>query len=139
MWYNPIILFLLNSPLHGFISRSMMAVTLTGRVSGRRLRLPVSYLQEQGELLTLSPRRRVWWRNLRGGAPLDVRLRGEFHHAQGCVDEQPEAVAAGLARLLALEPRYARALGIRAGRNGQPEAEDLARAAGDYVLVRIRL
>jgi hypothetical protein len=27
-------------------------------------------------LLTMSPKDRLWWRNLRGGAPVTVRLQG---------------------------------------------------------------
>jgi deazaflavin-dependent oxidoreductase (nitroreductase family) len=76
---------LLRSPAHSLVSGAFMLITVTGRKTGRRYTTPVNYVQD-GELLTvLSWRERSWWRNVRGGAPVTVRLRGKNRSAFACV------------------------------------------------------
>jgi len=80
MWFNPIIEWLLHSPLHGLLSKNTKLITYTGQKSGNKFTTPVYYLSFQdsgGEFLaTTSQRDRVWWRNLRCRAPGSVRLQG---------------------------------------------------------------
>lgn len=72
---NPLMKALLRSPLHGLLSNSLMALTFQGRKSGKRYTIPVGYLQ-RGDTLYLFTHS-SWWKNLRGGAPVTVRLRGQ--------------------------------------------------------------
>lgn len=46
--------------------------------SGRRFTIPVGYRRVDGrvEIVAGWPERKRWWRNLRGGAPVVIRLRG---------------------------------------------------------------
>jgi deazaflavin-dependent oxidoreductase (nitroreductase family) len=67
---------LLRSPLHGLISRRILLITFTGHKSGRVYTTPTEYVQ-QGDTVTLfTQKSRIWWKNLRGGAPVTLRLRG---------------------------------------------------------------
>jgi deazaflavin-dependent oxidoreductase (nitroreductase family) len=68
---------LLRSPLHGLGSGSFMLVTFSGRRSGRVYTIPVNYVRDGDVLLVVSYRHRTWWRNLRRGAPVTVRVKGE--------------------------------------------------------------
>jgi F420H(2)-dependent quinone reductase len=80
---NRLIAGLLRSPLHSLVSRRLMLITVTGRRTGREHTLPVMYTRA-GETLTVPvmwPERKLWWRNLRGGAPVSVRLHGRQLHA----------------------------------------------------------
>ena len=43
MWFNPIVIGLLRSPLHGVMSASTALFTLRGRQSGRSITLPANY------------------------------------------------------------------------------------------------
>lgn len=77
--FNPIAKTILRSPLHGLLSRQLLLITFTGRKSGHIFTTPAMYEQE-GEMLRLhvgSP----WWKNLRDGATVRVRLRGTEHAA----------------------------------------------------------
>src|SRR4030042_5733909 len=76
MWFNPLIAAVLRSPFHGMLSRSVMLMTVTGRKSRAAYTTPVNYLPVGEELWTVSFRNRTWWRNLRGGAAVTLRLRG---------------------------------------------------------------
>lgn len=72
---NPVMKALLRSPLHGLLSGSLMALTFEGHKSGKRYTIPVGYLQTDDKLYLFTHSN--WWKNLRGGAPVTVRLRGQ--------------------------------------------------------------
>ena len=93
---NRAVAVLLRSPLHPLVSGRLTLITVTGRRSGRRHTFPVAYSQSEERLRipVLWPRRKVWWRNLRDGAPISLRLRGEHRtgSAHAKVDG-PDAVS----------------------------------------------
>src|SRR5712691_523168 len=70
---NVAVQLLLRSPLHFWLSDTMLLLTYTGRKSGRRDTNPVSYSRE-GDVVTVFTYR-SWWRNLRGGAPVRVEIK----------------------------------------------------------------
>lgn len=76
---NPLVGWLIRSPLHWLASRRIALVTYPGRRSGRRYTIPVGYEME-GLQLTIavgSPDRKVWWRSLTGtGARVELVVRG---------------------------------------------------------------
>jgi hypothetical protein len=88
---NQVVRLLLRSPLHRVFSGRLALITVTGRRTGREHTLPVAYEQD-GARVTIPvmwPERKLWWRNLRGGAPVRLRLRGEERtgHAQARGDQ----------------------------------------------------
>lgn len=85
---------MLSSPLHPLVSRQLTLITVTGRRTGREHTLPVGY-KLNGERLTIPvlwPGRKLWWRNLSGGAPVRLRFRGKDRTGQAQVlgDERSE-------------------------------------------------
>src|SRR5947209_13860902 len=74
--YNPIVISLLRSPLHSLIDKSTILITLTGRKSGKKYTIPVSYIRDGDKLLMISQREHSWWKNLRGGAQLLFIYKG---------------------------------------------------------------
>ena len=100
-----------------------MLITVTGRKSGRLYTTPVNYVRDGDTITVVSRPNRTWWRNLRGGAPVAVRVSGkDLKGVAEVVVDDKEAVAKAL---LALHPRYS--------------AERAARRAQDRVLVRIKV
>lgn len=89
---NPVMRLVLRSPAHGALSGRLALITVTGRRSGRRFTFPVGYRETDGriEIVVGWPARKRWWRNLRGGGPVLIRLRGEEHSgwAEAHGDEQ---------------------------------------------------
>jgi hypothetical protein len=65
----------LRSPLHGLLSRRLLLLTFSGRVSGKTFTTPVLYEQEGATLLLRAGG--AWWKNLRGGVAVRVLLRGK--------------------------------------------------------------
>src|SRR3712207_86953 len=72
---NPTFKALLRTPAHGALSKQLMLLSFKGRRTGKQFTIPVGYAEyDEGLLIaTESP----WWKNLRGGAPVEVWLRGK--------------------------------------------------------------
>ena len=139
MWYNPILTWLLRSPFHGMLSDSTMLITVTGRKSGKAISTPVNYVDMGEELLTVSFRRRRWWRNLRGGASVTLRLGDRNMKANSTVIEDDEGVAKQLGAYFKKVPQYAKYLHVRLDEKGAPMADDVLKSAKERVVILTRL
>jgi len=139
MWYNPMMIWLLKSPLHGMISRGVMLVTVTGCKSGRTISIPTNYLRDGNTLCVISWRERTWWKNLRGGANVWVLLSGHSMEGRGQVIEEEKAVAQRLFEYYRKVPKVAKYVQIDLDAAGLPLSEDCERAAQKMVMIRIKV
>lgn len=135
---NSFMTFMLRSPLHGIMSGSTMLITVTGRKSGRPITTPVNYYQEGDTLWVISNRERTWWRNLKGGVPVKLHLRGREKSGFGEVLLDEAAVAPQIGEYVRHLPISARSLGVHI-QDGQPDPADLRRLAKERVMIRIKL
>ncbi len=139
MWFNPIMIWLLKSPLHGFVSKGVMLVTVTGRKSGKLISTPTNYLRDGNTLWIISWRERKWWRNLRGGANVQTLLAGQNLKGRGQIIEEGPAVAQSLFEYYRKVPKAAKYVGIGLDAAGMPVSVDCESAAQKMVVVRIDL
>lgn len=95
---NRIVKFLLNTPFHGLVSGSLMLITFTGRKSGKIYTTPVQYGREGNTVTFFSQKQRSWWKNLLGGAPVNLRLQGR--DVQGTAEALPDTDEATLRETL---------------------------------------
>lgn len=93
---NPAVKAILRSRAHRILSSRLAVITFTGRRSGRRYSLPISYRQTDGTVTigVGAPERKQWWRNLRSAGPVRLRLRGVDHEgwARATGDEGSQVV-----------------------------------------------
>lgn len=77
--FNPLVVAILRSPAHRLLSGALLLLTVTGRRSGRNFTFPVMYAPDGDDLLVFvgMHEEKQWWRNLRGGAEVTVRVRGQ--------------------------------------------------------------
>jgi deazaflavin-dependent oxidoreductase (nitroreductase family) len=137
--YNPIVIWLLHSPLHNLMDKSTVLITFTGRKSGKRYTIPVSYLRDGDTLMMISQRDHSWWKNLRGGAQVTLFMQGHTLKARGEVFTDAEAVVNKLLLFLQQFPGYQRLMHIKLAANGQPEnPEAFQRYAQGMVIVRMK-
>lgn len=137
-WLNRTMRFLLRSPAHGLVSKSVLLITFTGRKSGKTYTTPVDYSQD-GDLVSIFTHA-AWWKNLSGGAPVTLRLRGRDvrGHAEPVADDK-QAVAAGLTAHLRKVPSDARYYDVTLDSDGEPDPAAVDKAAQSVVMVRVRL
>ena len=136
MSYNPIMIWLLYSPLHAILSGVMMGINYTGRKSGKHYRLPIGYLSLGDALLTTSYKSRKWWRNLRGGVDVTLRLQGKDVAGYSTVVEDEQGVMEGIKAFIQRDLRTARMFKVKLGEDGEPDLESLRQAAKERVIVR---
>ena len=137
--YNPLMKWLLRSPLHGVISGMYLLITFTGRKSGRTYATPVEYCRDGTDLIFLTAPERVWWRNLKGGAPVTVRVQGQAlaGTATTTLGDQ-DAYADAMRAYFRKFPGRAKMFHIRLA-DGEPDRDDCAAQADQHVVVRIQV
>ena len=139
MWYNPLIKLLLRSPLHGMVSKGILLLDYTGRKSGKKYSVPLSYVRQDGDLLIVSFRKRTWWRSLVGGQPVSIRLAGKQVPATAeAIAGDPEQVAVDLGLYLMEQRSLAKYFHVSFDDDGRPDPDELVQAAEKRVMVRIR-
>jgi deazaflavin-dependent oxidoreductase (nitroreductase family) len=137
-YVNSAMKFVLRSPAHGMVDKTVLLITFTGRKSGKTYTTPVDYSQD-GDQVTVFTHAH-WWKNLRNGAPVTLRIRGrELQGLAQPVAEDKQAVAAGLAAHLRKVPGDARYYGVSFDIHGNPRAEDVEKAVQNVVMIRIQL
>jgi F420H(2)-dependent quinone reductase len=136
---NPFVSAILRSPLHGILSRDVLLLTFAGRRSGGQFTIPVGYTRE-GETLTVFSTR-AWWKNLRGGASVVIRLEGRSRTARAEPTDDRETVVAEVRRYL---DRYGvRGAGTRIGvvfdPSHVPSRDELARRLPHLAVIHLAL
>jgi hypothetical protein len=129
----------LHSPLHWIISKNSLLLAIAGSKSGHKFTLPVNYFRDGDVLYITSLRTRTWWRNLRGGAPVKVRLAGRNMYVRGNLVEDGTAVLENLKPFFQHRPEIARYFGIRLESQDQPNTGDISKLAEERVLVKVNL
>ncbi|WP_090384181.1 nitroreductase/quinone reductase family protein [Natronobacterium texcoconense] len=123
---NPVVRWLLRSPLHPLASFALVLVTYRGRRSGREYTIPVAYARDDGPLVAVTPKSEtIWWTNFREPAACVVRLQGTREAAIGeLVTDDAER-----AELLEVYAEQRRLLGRVLGlgdRDGDSSGDELA-------------
>lgn len=141
MSFNTFVIWLLQSPFHGLMSRNTVLIGYEGRKTGKRYIVPVNFVRVAGEegdyLLITSERGRTWWRNLRGGSPVDLWLQGTRLTAPARSLEEIQDVEDGLMTYFTHAPGSSRYFKVGLDDGGGPKREDVARVAQDRVIVEV--
>jgi deazaflavin-dependent oxidoreductase (nitroreductase family) len=130
--------FVLRSSMHGMVSKTVLLISFTGRKSGKTYTTPVSYSQQDGQVTIFT--HATWWKNLRTGTPVTLRIQGrELQGLANPVAEDKAAVAAGLEAHLRKVPSDAKYYGVTFDDRGDPRADEVAQAVQSVVMIPIQL
>ncbi|MBS0580370.1 MAG: nitroreductase family deazaflavin-dependent oxidoreductase [Proteobacteria bacterium] len=136
---NPMMRMLLRSPLHFLLSKSLMLITFRGRKSGRLFTTPVRYIRCGDAVRCFTAAENLWWRNLRGGAQVTLRLEGaDRRYLAAPLAGGRDAVRAALVHYLGIFPQDAAYHEIRLNPDKSLVAEDLERALQHAVVIEAR-
>ncbi len=139
MFADAFVAAVLRSPLHGLISNAVMLVTVKGRRSGRVISTPVNFVRDRESLWAVSQPDRQWWRNLRGGAPVTLRLAGRNIATLGTALETSEDAARGLAHMVKWQPALRTRLGLPSPKPQTPDPDLFLAAKPGRIVVRFDL
>jgi deazaflavin-dependent oxidoreductase (nitroreductase family) len=140
---NPVVRLLLRSPLHGLLSASLLLLTYQGRKSGQAYTLPVQYVQsgQTFYIVVGMAGQKRWWRNLIGGAPVRLQVRGKELPATAEAisgDQGGEDVVDGLLAYVSKFPSAARSRKVQRSPDGGFDREQVRAAAAEMVIVRAK-
>jgi deazaflavin-dependent oxidoreductase (nitroreductase family) len=138
MQANDFVKILLRSPLHALLGGNLMLITVTGRKTGRAITTPVNFFRNEDTLWVISSRSRKWWRNVCGGADVNLHLQGRDIKACAETVLDEKLVADQIGKYVQHLPMAASALGVRL-QNGTANCEDTARLAKERLFVKIQL
>ena len=88
---NTLAIGVLESPLHGIMSKGLLVLEYEGRRSGKHYSLPLQYIEDDGSLYIWAGNatEKTWWRNFHKPAPVTVQLRGEEVSATASLVDDP--------------------------------------------------
>lgn len=135
---NKTMKFVLRSPVHSVVSKSILLITFTGRKSDRKYTTPVSYSQHGDQIYIFTHGN--WWTNLIGGAPVTLRIQGCDHQGQAIpVEDDKQRIAAHLAEHLCKVPSDAKYYDVSFDTAGKPRMDEVEQAVQTVVMIRVHL
>lgn len=136
---NPIVHWLLRSPIHHFWSASLMLMTFRGRNSQREFTTPVRYIRVGDTVRCFTSSENQWWRNMRGGAEVLLRIEGEEKRYRAtAIENDPAQVREWLQYYLGKFPQDAAYHDIRLNKDKSLVAEDLDAASKNAIVVEAK-
>ena len=129
---NPLVRMLLGSPLHGMADHAFLVLHVTGRKTGRCYNIPVGFVDMGGRLTVITV---AGWRvNLRGGADVEMTLRGRRRPMHALLEENPASVAVSYQAMIDRMgwKKARRQLGISRPGGRPPTLTELKDAADEY-------
>jgi hypothetical protein len=105
------------------VGNRLITLYVVGRVSGRRMTVPVAYTRDGDTLLIGTPF--AWGRNLRSGEPVEVRFRGRRRQADVQVFTEQADVVDLYATMCRDNHNFASFNRVALGPDGEPNPEDL--------------
>ncbi|MCV7092897.1 hypothetical protein [Mycobacterium interjectum] len=136
---NPVLGFLLRTPLAGPARKQLMVLSFTGRKTGRPYTIPLSAHLIDGELYALTGA--SWKQNFRNGAPAQVVYDGKTTAMRGELIRDRETVS-GLYHRCAESygvQRAQRMIGLKFRDPRVPTREEFAEAVDRMHLAAVRL
>jgi hypothetical protein len=136
---NPIMRYLLRTPLAGSLRDQMMVVSFTGRKSGRHYSIPLSAHRIDNNLYAITAAR--WKYNFRDGADAEVFHNGKTTAMRGELIQDPSTIA-DLSRRCAESygvKQAQRMMGLKFRDARIPTVEEFKEAAERDGLVAVRL
>ena len=135
---NAMMKFILRSPLHGMVSKTITVISFTGRKSGKLYSTPVSYSQN-GDQVTIFTHGE-WYKNLAGGEPISLRIRGKDYTGKAdVIINDKTLMAAELGEHLKVVRSDAPFYNTTFDESGNPNADELRKAVDSVVMIRVTL
>lgn len=138
-WLNWMMLRMLRTPgLQRWIGEGVALLTFTGRRSGRRYTIPISYARDGTRVTALTKKTRSWWRNFADEPNVELRLAGATFSATATATVNDPETLPVLIEFLERRPYDAKAYGTPL-QDGKLAEEDALALLPHVVLVRFEL
>ena len=137
---NPLTRAIARSPLHPLISDNIVVLIFPGIKSGRIYSIPVSYLEiSDKEMVCLTDRPYIWWRNLINNKNIQILLRGKLLNAKVEVEFKNDNLIAEKLTAMCLHSKVDAYFADVGFRNNIPIEEDIIAASSKMTLIKLSI
>ena len=137
---NPLTRAIARSPLHPLISDNIVVLIFPGIKSGRIYSIPVSYLEASDkEIICLTDRPYIWWRNLLNNKNIQILLRGKLLNAEVEVEFENDDLIAEKLTVMCLHSKIDAYFANVEFKNNVPIEEDIIAAASNMTLIKLSI
>ena len=137
---NPLTRAIARSPLHPLISDNIVVLIFPGIKSGRIFSIPVSYLETSDkEIVCLTDRPYIWWRNLINNKNIQILLRGKLLNSEVEVEFENDGLIAEKLRAMCLHSKIDAYFANVGFKNNIPIEEDIIEAASKMTLIKLSI
>ena len=137
---NPFVVLILGSPLHFLASKNLIFITFQGRKSKKTYNIPVSYHREGNDLIALTLKQNLWWKNLKMLNTTQITLLGKKEDVElTIVDEDTQFIKEKMRELIIEKPIDAYFAKVKLDNNKLPIEEDLIEASKKHILLKFTL
>jgi ABC-type molybdate transport system ATPase subunit len=137
---NPLVVFILRSPLHFLASKNLIFITFQGRKSQKTYNIPVSYHREGNDLIALTLKQNLWWKNLKSIKRTQITLLGNKEDVSlTIVDQDTKFIKEKMRELIIEKPIDAYFAKVKLDNNRLPLEEDLEEASQKHIVLKFTL
>ena len=137
---NPLTRVIAKSPLHSLISDNIVVLIFPGIKSSRIYSIPVSYLETSDkELVCLTDRPYIWWRNLINNKNIQILLRGKLLNAEVEVEFENDDLIAEKLTAMCFHSKIDAYFANVGFKNNIPVEEDIIAAASNMILIKLSI
>ena len=137
---NPFVVLILGSPLHFLASKNLIFITFQGRKSKKTFNIPVSYHREGNDLIALTLKQNLWWKNLKMLNTTQITLLGKKEDVElTIVDEDTQLIKEKMRELIIEKPIDAYFAKVKLDNNKLPIEEDLIEASKKHIVLKFTL
>jgi len=137
---NPLVVLILRSPLHFLASKNLIFITFKGRKSKKTYNIPVSYHREGNELIALTLKQNLWWKNLKMLSTTQITLLGKKEDVGlTIVDKDTHFIKEKMRELIIEKPIDAYFAKVKLDKNKLPIEEDLIKASQKHIVLKFTL
>jgi len=132
-------LFLKTPLLQNGIGKQLALLSFTGRRTGRKYTIPLSYSRDGNDVLLLTRKRRTWWRNFADQPEVELRLAGQVVRGTAEAHVGTDLDVADVVDYLETRPVDAKTYGATRLADGSIDPESVRTFLPETVLVRVDL
>ena len=137
---NPLVVIILRSPLHFIASKNLIFITFQGRKSKKTFNIPVSYHREGNDLIALTLKQNLWWKNLKMLNRTQITLLGKKEDVGiTIVDQDTQFIKEKMRELIIEKPIDAYFAKVKLDNNKLPVEEDLEEASQKHIVLKFTL
>jgi hypothetical protein len=136
-WANSMMKWALTTPgFQGMVGQGVALLSFTGRKTGKRYTIPVSYDREGDTVTVITKRMRKWWHNFETPIEVELRLAGETFVGKAEIETDDTGVLDYMTGYLQKRPIDAKAYGLA---KDERTREKIARIVPHIVVIRIEI